>query len=540
MKRKRKPDTTDQAKPVRGRKRRLLKRAAIGGVLMVVFMVASVEISSQSWFCNSCHIMNPFYSSWKSDPHSDVHCVECHIAPGVDSFIMAKLNGAGQVVDDVLNRTSTKPSASVSAMACLRSGCHAVERLVTQAPKNDTFKFSHEQHVDKEYYGLDIKCTTCHSHIEGSQHFQVNTSVCITCHLIESDRDPILQASHENNGESGVRIIRMVVRESDRRVSPAGVGGDSPAGVEGQSPAGDLPGAEGTGGFDATAALPPAHPAGGDGRPPSNCQACHEPPKEEFTYRGLRVNHDDFLAYGATCESCHRGVTSIPNVIDDSSCLSCHIFGVSRAQPTEVIHRVHAEGEHKIECFSCHGEPRHGPDAQTQRLEEFDCKRCHIDQHNIQRRTYLSANDGAGAEEYDANSAMVSPMFMAHVDCTGCHVVPGPLDSNPHSGAMVRRAAVEGCDGCHAPGLGARMIPLWQNATRGLYDKANSEFLTLDAQVTDGPARALLDEAGSLIEMVELDGSWGVHNPKYTQQLLEEARQRLAAAREAMNPRGDP
>ena len=493
----------DASTPKPSKKLFTVKRLAIGSVLFVVFMVVSVEISSQSWFCNSCHIMEPFYTSWKNDTHTEVHCVECHIDPGVDNFIAAKLNGAGQVVDDLLNRTSPKPSASVSEMACTRAGCHTKEHIIETDTDTDTFKFSHEQHLDHEYFGIKMQCTTCHSHIRGSTHFEVNTGICITCHLIESADDTVIQAQHTEqpaDAGPGIRLIRMAVRQPD----------------------------EAAPGADADPELfPEGHPTTAVGVPPANCQACHEPPAEEFEYRGLMVNHADFLDWGASCESCHRGVTTNPNPIDDTSCLSCHTYGIDHSKPAEELHRIHQEGKHKIECFSCHGEPRHGPEAMEERLQALDCTACHIDQHNIQQRSYLAA----GAEQ--ATTA-VSPMFMAHVDCAGCHVSQTPVDSNPHSGAMVRRAAASGCDACHAPGLGDRMIPLWQTATRGLYDKAKAEFDALDSQVPPGPARDALDEAGGLIQLVELDGSWGVHNPDYTQQLLGQAREKIAAAKAAL------
>ncbi|VAX38607.1 hypothetical protein MNBD_PLANCTO03-1948 [hydrothermal vent metagenome] len=513
MGRKFKQGKKEKADPKPKSRRRLYKRIALGSVVMLVLSVAMVETTSQNWFCNSCHIMGPFYDSWKIDgAHSETHCVECHIDPGVDSFLVAKLNGAGQVVDDLLNRTTFKPSASVSAMACMRSGCHTVEDIIASEPKNEKFHFGHEAHVDKEYYGLKIKCTTCHSHVEGSKHFRVDTSVCITCHLIESVEDPIVEASRANNGTKR-RILRMKVRENNPHVSADGV---------------------------LVSQLPADHATEENGQPPSECLACHDPPEKEFLYRGLMVNHEDFLSYGAVCESCHRGVTSLPNVIDDSSCLACHIFGIERATETEEMHRTHAEGKHKIECFSCHGEPRHGPEAQTERLEEFDCRRCHMNQHNIQRRTYLSAGEDAGGDDWSDETTLVSPMFMAHVDCSGCHVVPGPLDDKPHSGAMVRRAAAEGCDGCHVPGLGEKMIPLWQNATRSLWLKADAEYRRIEPQVTGGKARQLIDEAAKLLELVEMDGSWGVHNPRYTQKLLEQAREKIARAREAITPQEGP
>src|SRR5689334_23509542 len=110
---------------LRGRR----KWIVIGGlVALPVFGVGSVELTSQSWFCNSCHIMEPYYTSWQHGPHKDVECVKCHISPGVNNFLAAKFNGLGQVVDDVLYRTTPKPSASVSQLACTRSGCHGIEK----------------------------------------------------------------------------------------------------------------------------------------------------------------------------------------------------------------------------------------------------------------------------------------------------------------------------------------------------------------------------------------------------------------------------
>ena len=39
--------------------------------------------------------------------------------------------------------------------------------------------------------------------------------------------------------------------------------------------------------------------------------------------------------------------------------------------------------------------------------------------------------------------------------------------------------------------------------------------------------------ARGLLDLVEMDGSWGVHNPRYTQSLLERARDMVNAARSA-------
>ncbi len=469
-------------------------------MLLIVGGVGSVELTSQSWFCSSCHIMEPYYASWKHGPHKDIECIKCHIEPGVDGFLAAKFNGLGQVVDDVLNRTSTKPSASVSELSCTRSGCHSLETLLKKEVNTGKFRFRHDKHIGAQHLGVEISCGTCHSHVKGDEHFEVNTSVCVTCHMLKRQPNGV----HAATG-TGARapVIRMAVREI--RTTVADVAAASPAA-----------------GF------------GGEKVPPNACKTCHESPKGEFEYQGLKVDHAEFLSYGAACESCHRGATAVPGPIEDGRCLACHTFGVERSLEPKEMHRVHSLGRHKIECFECHGMVRHGPAAQTMTLEQFDCRQCHVDQHAAQRRAYLLEGNplpAASAAHEAALPGAVSPMFLAHVDCAACHIKPRALDANPESGATVAAATPQACDSCHKPGLGEKMIPLWQESTRKLYKEASDELADTEKSVTGQPALALVEEARGLLKLVRVDGSWGVHNPKYTQRLLELAREKLTAAR---------
>lgn len=97
--------------------------------------------------------MNVFYDSWQKSAHADVECVKCHIQPGAQNFFSAKINGLGQVVDDALNRTSTKPSAAVSQFSGLRAGCHNLSRLAEMdqkanaAPDYRPYLFDHQKHL---------------------------------------------------------------------------------------------------------------------------------------------------------------------------------------------------------------------------------------------------------------------------------------------------------------------------------------------------------------------------------------------------------
>lgn len=469
-------------------------------IVLIAFGVGSVELTSQSFFCNSCHIMEPYYTSWTKSTHKDVECVECHISPGVDNFIAAKLNGLGQVVDDLLHRTSTKPSASVSQFACTRAGCHTIEKVKATEKSKGNFKFKHEKHLGLEYKGVAVQCGTCHSHVKGEEHFTVNTSICITCHLIENPADRLVAAAPADSGAAVVTTIRLAVRET-----PAS---------ESAPPAGEDPVAAGAVSEHAKLA-------------PTSCKSCHAPPEGEIERHGLKVNHEQFLAYGASCESCHRGTTATPEPIEDGRCLQCHTFGVDRSLPLEEMHKVHNEGRHKIECFSCHGEVRHGPTAQTASMEQFDCTMCHHNQHGVQRRTYLAQEPAAHTVD---RSGTLSPMFMAHVNCNGCHVEDRKVRNRPESGATVAMPVAEACDACHKPGMGKQMIALWQKSTRKLYDELAAELspiLEEEREVVDSHE---LDNCRRLLEVIKVDGSWGVHNPRYTQKLLLDARESLARA----------
>ena len=457
----------------------------------------TIEVTSQSWFCNSCHLMNPYYQSWQTSAHKDMECVSCHIPPGTTNYLWAKLNGAGQVVDDLLKRTSTKPSASVSDFSCTRSGCHDLERVKTISRKEGKYFFNHSKHLNTEYLGIEMHCTTCHSHVQGSKHFEVNASVCVTCHLITPGA-----------AKSAVQLVLMNGGGERPTTQPATV----QAVVDWQP---ILPTGEGAG-----------------KTPPRHCKSCHNAPSKPLEYRGLKIVHEEYVSYGAACESCHRNVTAKPERIDSSQCFSCHEFGMEKFTNVPDMHRQHSSGRHKVECFGCHGVIRHGPSAQFMQLDQMECQSCHKQQHMIQRSTYKSAPEVAHVA---GDGSAVSPMFMVHVDCTGCHVQEKPLSIKPQSGATVAAGVAAACDTCHKAGLGATMIPMWQKNTRELYESVGK--MVPAGGAGSAKAQQLAAEAQRLLEIVRMDGSWGVHNPRYTQKLLEQARTKLLEARESAKPK---
>ena len=458
-----------------------------------VFTFVSVEVTSRSSFCNSCHIMGSYYQSWRAGTHSQVECVKCHIPPGTVSYARAKLNGLGQVVDDVLSRTG-KPSADVADASCLRGGCHNVETIRKQARHEGKYFFDHGKHLDHNYTNVEIHCTTCHSHIQGNNHFEVNTNACITCHLAYP------KAPKGN----------VVLTKADASIPVTQAVATEPA-----------------------VAKAAATTAATTATPPTRCDSCHKAPDQPIQYQGLKVVHAEYLSYGAACESCHRGVTASVGKIRDEQCFACHDFGMERLGSVEETHKVHSSGK-KVECFSCHGVTRHGPSAQSMRLDQIDCRSCHTGQHAIQQKTYKSDGLLTAAHQPPTTQQAVTPMFLAHVDCNGCHIAPRPLKIKGDSGATVAVATAAACNTCHKPGLGEQMIPMWQKDTHTLYD-AVVKLIPKDLPV-DEERRELVQHAQRLIDLVRLDGSWGVHNPRYTQELLNDARAKLLQAKGGAKP----
>jgi len=468
---------------------------------MMVFSVVSVELTSTSTFCNSCHIMNSYHDSWAVSKHKDVECIQCHIPPGVTNLVSAKLNGLGQAVDDILERTGTQPSANVSDASCTREGCHDVATVLALPKLEKPFFFVHSKHIGREYQGIKIHCTTCHSHIKGDKHFEVNTGVCVTCHLLKT-------APGAAPAQLAAGALPAPLQTADQKIAAP------------QPPAAAMPAIP-------TAPTVASEPAG---TPVTRCRECHQPPAEPVMYRGMKVVHAEYVSYGAACESCHRGVTAAPGPMSDDRCLGCHDFGRERIKSVTQLHEEHSGGQHKVECFACHGLIRHGPSAQTMRLDQIDCRACHLGQHQVQQQTYRYTGPASDAHQQPADSQAVTPMFMAHVDCTGCHTQSRAVTDKRAAGATVAVASAKACDACHKPGLGDQMIPLWQKNTRTLYDAVERMLPDAAKPLASPRAEQLIQDARQLLTLVRLDGSWGVHNPTYTQKLIEQARDRILEA----------
>jgi nitrate/TMAO reductase-like tetraheme cytochrome c subunit len=156
------------------------------GAFLALGTAGTVAYTSRSDFCNTCHIMEPYYQSWKHSKHHMVDCVECHFEPGLLETVDGKFKAVNQLTKYVTGTAGTKPWAEVSDQSCMRSGCHS-ERLLSGEITFGRVRFDHRHHLLETRRGRQLRCTSCHSQIVQGSHMSVTTSTCFLCHLRTSD-----------------------------------------------------------------------------------------------------------------------------------------------------------------------------------------------------------------------------------------------------------------------------------------------------------------------------------------------------------------
>jgi hypothetical protein len=265
----------------------------------------------------------------------------------------------------------------------------------------------------------------------------------------------------------------------------------------------------------------------------TSCQSCHEVPKEIIRRGLVTIDHQEFLSYNASCEqSCHKNEISQPSQVDEVVCLNCHSDRMEAHVDGNDLHAMHSFGHQKVECFACHGETTHAKKDVTSIAAMMDCQSCHSDTHQVQRSLYSTAHPS----HPDMQDRVLSPMFMTHVECTGCHIerkarTSGAVDSF----GTVARAVPRACDTCHVEGTGEKYIPFWQDKIKSLHTRITERSRRLAQQLDLTPnlreaeaKRSLVSETDAILNSVTADGSWGVHNFKYTERLLLDADQLLS------------
>lgn len=162
---------------------RLLAVAATFLLVLTLLTATSAWYTSRSEFCDSCHNMEPYYTSWEQSAHHDVKCVECHMTPGFGGKIRGKMQGLVQLTKYVTKTEGPRPHAQIVDPSCLRMGCHE-KRLLNGRVDFRGLSFDHKPHIgDDGSRGLHLRCTSCHSQPTTDEHMSVDLSTCYLCHF---------------------------------------------------------------------------------------------------------------------------------------------------------------------------------------------------------------------------------------------------------------------------------------------------------------------------------------------------------------------
>jgi len=158
--------------------------AVLGAMLLfgATLFAFSGWYTSRPEFCNSCHIMEPYYASWQHSTHADVSCVKCHFPPGAGEKLRGKLLGLVQLIKYVTETQGPRPRAEIPDASCLRSGCHD-KRLLSGRIEFQGIPFDHGPHLEDTRRGKQLRCTSCHSQIVQGTHMTVTTTTCFLCHF---------------------------------------------------------------------------------------------------------------------------------------------------------------------------------------------------------------------------------------------------------------------------------------------------------------------------------------------------------------------
>ena len=434
----------------------------VGLAIAVPTTYVAVHETAKSEFCNSCHIMEPYYDSWLNSSHADVACIECHYEPGALETFVGKFKALSQLSKYVTRTQGTKPWAEVSDTSCMRSGCHSV-RMLEGEVQFGRVSFDHRHHLLETRRGRRLRCVSCHSQIVQGEHVSVTESVCITCHFM-----------------------------------PASEGG-----------------------------LPPAT---------SECTTCHASPAEDLVVAGRVFSHREYVERGVDCRECHSPVVEGDGTVRRERCHSCHgeVGHIERIGETAFMHEKHVT-DHKVECFECHDEIRHGllPLKTHDPVPGEGCGSCHQGSHSGTSLLYA----GAGAVGVqDAPSRM----YQTRVVCEACHTGRSEAFDDgtaprtawdapdPEHGAVAAAGNLD-CVHCHGPGYDG-MLGRWQSAVGKQLERIGPLLTELEAALPTGgdhPALQPYSEARQNLRLVARDGSRGAHNPTYALAALAAGAERI-------------
>jgi len=342
--------------------RRWLVRAALTLAVFVpagiALLVAGVQVSSQPRFCGSCHVMEPYYDSWKTSSHSHVACVECHIPPGISSEIRKKYEALAMVTSYFTGTYGTNPWAEVDDRSCLRSGCHETRLLLGRELFGEIL-FDHQPHLTELRKEKRLRCTSCHSQIVQGSHISVTPTTCFLCHFKDTPA---------NHGTARCEVCHEV---PSKMITVAGLEFDH----------GDVKR------FGMECMLCHEGVVRGAGEVPAErCMTCHNDPPRLARYGETEFLHRTHVTdHKVECLNCHIEIThGVPprEQALATECATCHTQAAGHSAVRDLYRGIGGKAVSPrpaamylagIRCEACHDVPS----GEHRGANEVSCMACH-------------------------------------------------------------------------------------------------------------------------------------------------------------------
>ncbi|MFI5455949.1 MAG: cytochrome c3 family protein [Isosphaerales bacterium] len=570
--------------PPRRRRFRRFRRWLIGfgiglGVLAVLggtFIGVAEHYTAQPNFCASCHVMEPYYTTWKQDIHGGrlgIACVDCHYAPGERTTLTAKLRGLSQVTSYFSGRYGkTRPRAHVAVESCMTSACHGDGSFMDKPLQVGTVTFRHSKHLKhtaQDEQPARDRLAALTKQLEqqlGRERFaQLNDAarqigpaeeradaMSRLCQQwnVKVDRQVLaefFQLEHRTVRISQLHSLQCVDCHANnvQSLAPAITGGQHHFRVQKSSCY--------TCHFN--------NQAFNTGT--AECMRCHTPPQKTITVhdqlrkdvreklgrsdlgqKAVRMDHSEIVARKVDCRSCHADVIVGDAVVTSRDCERCHdqprFFADWRTPLTTDLvvgyHKVHVP-QQRAKCLDCHSQIQHqlAPSGEQLAGTGFlstamaDCTRCHSNQH----RDVLKLLVGRGGETVPKSDPNV--MFGARTNCYGCHT-----EREKTEGKDVLVATQRACVTCHDEQY-LQTFEQWKQAmetslsdARQAFQKAHDTLVKATAAPPEARAKAeeLLASAKADLSLIRRGN--GVHNITYALQLLDGVSARCSDAVKAL------
>ena len=452
-------------------------------VSALVVLLSLMHYSESPNFCNSCHIMKPYYDAWNGSKHNKVACVKCHYPPSsVKTHLWHKFQALSQVAKYVTRTYSSKPYAEVADASCLASGCHATRLLEGWVKVGDKgVRFDHRPHLTEKRRGRQLRCTSCHSQIMVGKHMEVTYDTCYTCHFKGMGTGKSLNPlggclSCHNLPAKDFKLGNMSYNHKDFVTKQGVACQNCHLGV-----------------------------VSGDGAAlKDRCFTCHNQPEKLDRYGDIPFIHENHVTkHHVACFHCHQEIkhSSPAKAAQEPSPAGSGVKGMPGSHPVGI---------------------------------SFDCSYCHQDKHSTQLELYSGR---LPAEIKGSLPELASPMFKAGVNCVGCHYQDET--SNGGFSGHTQQASGQACLKCH----GEKFKATWGRAKEDVagslkqlaakIEAAKSE-LARSARPESELKKARLALARALRTEQFLAAAHGEHNIYLASLLMRDADRSLAEAGRAL------